>query len=764
MRASAFRDSQRTITAGATLVLLLSTIAPAAFSQTAGLFAPSPVSRDAVAEPSDDPTIVRSRSVYIVAQELPDTSWQSGDWVIFNLFDDVELVAELVSLTERGSDDYTWHGKLANASGDMHLTVNGDVVVANIRSVEAGDYQVRYVSGALHDVREVDLIQSPSCGTGPVDAVALPPDSGFASRGTRDAPGIIDVLVLYTETARIAVGGVAAIEAEINMAIDESNTALANSAANPRIRLVHQQEIDYTEQGDSGVVLGQLRGTDDGFMDDIHALRDSVGADNVALIANVPDVCGRAYLMTTLSSGFDAFAFGVVHRTCIAGNFVFLHELGHNWGCAHDHDNATTGLTDYSFGYRFFGNGGGQYRTVMAYSPGARIPQFSNPRVFFDGVRTGVPEGRPDAADNARSINGAANTIANWRQTTTAFSVAPMDDFMALGPVGGPFSPACKTYTLSNVSSSAISWNASSDQAWTSVSPSDGTLGAGASVDVDVCMSAAANALGEGDHDALVTFTNSTAGVSFTRDVRLTVTQPEITTFFLDSDPGWSRQGAWAFGVPQGSGGPTSGATGANVFGYNLSGNYGNDLPERYLTTSPIDCSNAQNVTLRFFRWLGVESSTWDHARVDVSNNGSTWTPVWTHTGGSFNDGQWVLQTFDISSVADGQPAVFVRWTMGATDGSVTYPGWYVDDVRVAGNATSLAEVWVDFSHAGTEQGSSAFPYNTLGEAVDAVTGDGSGIVKIKGNVGVTTSGETLTINKPVTIEAVSGSVRVGAP
>jgi hypothetical protein len=39
--------------------------------------------------------------------------------------------------------------------------------------------------------------------------------------------------------------------------------------------------------------------------------------------------------------------------------------------------------------------------------------------------------------------------------------------------------------------------------------------------------------------------------------------------------------------------------------------------------------------------------------------------------------------TLDISGYADHQPTVYLRWVMGPTDGSVTYPGWNIDDVEI---------------------------------------------------------------------------------
>jgi len=184
-----------------------------------------------------------------------------------------------------------------------------------------------------------------------------------------------------------------------------------------------------------------------------------------------------------------------------------------------------------------------------------------------------------------------------------------------------------------------------------------------------------------------------------------------IVCFPLDTNPGWSTQGQWSFGVPLGGGSdcqdPTSGHTGANVYGYNLSGDYTNSMPSYYLTTTAINCSGYENVTLKFWRWLGVESSAYDHAKVEVSNNGSTWILVWDHTGSSFCDGAWVECIYDISSVADEQSTVYIRWTMGPTDGSVTYPGWNIDDVCLLGDALGDLSITPpeDFISSGNEGG-----------------------------------------------------------
>jgi len=166
------------------------------------------------------------------------------------------------------------------------------------------------------------------------------------------------------------------------------------------------------------------------------------------------------------------------------------------------------------------------------------------------------------------------------------------------------------------------------------------------------------------------------------------VATPELVhSYPLDVNPGWVTEGAWAFGSPAGAGthnrDPVSGYSGANVYGYNLSGDYLNSHPARYLTTTAINLGNVTAAELRFWRWLGVEQ--YDHATIDVSNDGTSWTSVWDSLGMGYNEAAWSPQAYDIHAVADRQAAVYVRWGMGPTDYSVTYPGWNIDDVEIWG-------------------------------------------------------------------------------
>ncbi len=175
------------------------------------------------------------------------------------------------------------------------------------------------------------------------------------------------------------------------------------------------------------------------------------------------------------------------------------------------------------------------------------------------------------------------------------------------------------------------------------------------------------------------------------RTVTVEVASNAVYYASMDTDPGWTLDEGWAWGTPTGDGSwkgdPNTGYTGDNVIGYALDGDYTNDIAEpRYATTGAIDCTGYTDVRLGFRRWLGLEAP-YDQASVQVSNDGQNWTDLWTPGMAHISESDWQYVEYAVpATVADGQPTVFFRWGLGPTDGSVTYPGWNIDDVQVTGN------------------------------------------------------------------------------
>jgi hypothetical protein len=259
-------------------------------------------------------------------------------------------------------------------------------------------------------VREIDPAADPlPCRL--LDPPTAPRDDGPVA-APPEAPTTADVMVVYTARARSLAGGTSAIHAEITAAVERASLTNLQSAVELTFRLVHLYETAYVEDG-TGADLGRFAGTTDGFMDEVHALRTSYGADLMHLVTDppTPQYCGIAYSMAFLSVGFRSAAFAVTIRPCF-GNNTLCHEIGHGLGCQHDRANAQTPLYPYSYGYRTPDQ---QWRTVMAYVPGTRVDFWSSPLVSHQGQVLGVV----DHEDNARSIRNAKATVAAFLPTTT---------------------------------------------------------------------------------------------------------------------------------------------------------------------------------------------------------------------------------------------------------------------------------------------------------------------------------------------------------
>lgn len=286
--------------------------------------------------------------------------------------------------------------------------------------------------------------------------------------------------------------------------------------------------------------------------------------------------------------------------------------------------------------------------------------------------------------------------VVGQAQPPTGLSVTPEKGLTSSGSAGGPFAPASTDYVLKNLGTEPLTYQVAADQPWVAVSSTGGVLSGGGTITVTVAIDSSALNLDLGTYTSTVNFTNVTAHVGdTTRQVKLTVGAPiTVQHLSLDSDPGWAREGEWAFGQPTGQGGlagrfnpdPTSGATGTNVFGVNLNGNFSGTAGSPYrLTSSPVDLTGYQGTTLRFQRWLNTGGPAYVATKVEVSSNGSAWSTVW-NANWLIADNNWSLRSLDISAVADNQPSVQVRWSYQVTTG-VKNPGsgWNIDDIQFLG-------------------------------------------------------------------------------
>lgn len=178
-----------------------------------------------------------------------------------------------------------------------------------------------------------------------------------------------------------------------------------------------------------------------------------------------------------------------------------------------------------------------------------------------------------------------------------------------------------------------------------------------------------------------------------------TLSQPTMTYSYYehfdtsnglyDPDP---PTGAWEWGPP--TSGPWIAHSPLNCWATVLGGDYSDNANWR-LDSRDFIC-NLDNPALEFWQWYDFESGS-DGGNVKVSTDfGATWeivNPVGGYPGVApgfnsgipdepyytGNSGGWRLAHFELSGITSGTH-LRIRWHFGS-DGAVTYPGWYIDDV-----------------------------------------------------------------------------------
>ena len=365
------------------------------------------------------PTVSRARPIAInpaFFELATQARWHLEHWPQFldlELFPDAEAIFEIEKAYEAKSGSLVLTGSIAGVQGGMvHAVIHRGVAIFDV-AFPTALYHVRYVDQGLHEVLQIDqsnfpadLEPTPVQLPGPLSP-GLPPAA--AGENTQ-----IDVMVVYTEAAKNQEGGVAAIEALIDLAVAESNTSYGNSEVQITLNLVHQTQIDYSETSSMSTDRNRLQNPNDGFMDEAHDWRAQFGADLVVLVrASLGGSCGIAYIMNPVSVDFRDFGFCVVSRTCATGYYSFGHELGHIMSARHDWTSDSSNNAPFPFNHAYIH---GSWRTIMGY-PGPcgscpRIIYWSNPEVLFNGDPMGIPEGQSQPTFNAKALNMTATTVA----------------------------------------------------------------------------------------------------------------------------------------------------------------------------------------------------------------------------------------------------------------------------------------------------------------------------------------------------------------
>ncbi|TVQ67478.1 MAG: T9SS C-terminal target domain-containing protein [Balneolaceae bacterium] len=341
---------------------------------------------------------------------------------------------------------------LGSVNGDpvnsFTLSYSGGKLLSVINHISSHSFmEITYsADNGQHYLLEIDphLTDRLSCGVdhsadrfrregSPTEAsLSLPHSTGRA---------VIDVLVVYTPAAESwANTNQSGIQNVINQAMAIAQTSADNSALDLEFRLVHSARVEFVESGDSGDDLEKLT---DGEIPGVHELRDQYGADLVALFSDTDDTGGIAWMPTSNIATADDFGFSITRVQQAHNTATHAHEMGHNMGNNHSRNQKDSaaeeegGIFEYSTGWRWVGNDGNGYHSVMTYDERAdddengdpiydiEVFYFSNPDVTHQGQPTGSYQGEYAPADIARSMREVMHAVSNWRtpQTVTEYSL-----------------------------------------------------------------------------------------------------------------------------------------------------------------------------------------------------------------------------------------------------------------------------------------------------------------------------------------------------
>lgn len=352
----------------------------------------------------------------------------------------VATLQRVVSDDARGTR--SWVGTFEDSPGSLVVLSRTKGVVTGFGNYKGQTIELLPSAGGRHVLFTVDgqrLPQGDRVERSTVGGAAdlSTPSVSYDAGSTTAAAGAVvhDVLVVYTASAAGASGGATTLESMIQSAIQAANQAYVNSFANITVNMVGLRQVAMTESGSGMYATMSTLETNT----EVQDLRKRLGADMVVLVSQDSNYCGYAkltkYFTNDVVTWWDANS--IVYSQCLSNQTV-AHELGHLQGLDHNRENtASSGWYPYSYGYRVCASNG--FRDIMAYPcSSVNVPiisVFSNPSVTYNGYATGVSyEADPArSAENARTLNGTATTVAGYMVSTSSSTVPASPSSLAVG-------------------------------------------------------------------------------------------------------------------------------------------------------------------------------------------------------------------------------------------------------------------------------------------------------------------------------------------
>ena len=360
---------------------------------------------------------VSSTSFYIVDVSGLTKETQQFE---FCLSPDSRITAELNQSYITESNSLVWGGQVLDTPASLAHQVANSIIFLKRNNEIRGTvwangypYRIWPLDGGLYRIEEItgsrSILDEPHITDSPI----------LEEINIGESIPEISVMTVFTFKANEKVRDIYALS---ELAIAEANFGYRASGVKARLKLVHAVAHSYIEVSGSRKALSRIINPNDGYMDDVHVLRDQYEADIGILITS----SGSASVENILESPERAFAF--VNYEVATGIYSFTHEIGHLLGAQHEASLTNMGSNvPYAFGHGYAdpkvsSNGStlSAWRTVMAYGDNClgcfRINIWSNPNITI----LGEPAGNAVFSDNVRVLNMNASAFASFRGETYA--------------------------------------------------------------------------------------------------------------------------------------------------------------------------------------------------------------------------------------------------------------------------------------------------------------------------------------------------------